>query len=153
MSPISSGRPNVTVWCGSMMGITVPATPCVASPNFGTLDGQSSPWLSMTGSNTIVLISGANRGLGRGLLGKHLAQRNHIMIAAHRAPSPTTAKELQDLPAGPGSKVVTVKLDASVAEDAFNAVREIRLEPRQQSQMGGREKSKMAGSATRSTRH
>ncbi|KAF7198250.1 Norsolorinic acid ketoreductase nor1 [Pseudocercospora fuligena] len=82
----------------------------------------------MTGSNIIVLISGANRGLGRGLLEKYLAQPNHTVIAANRAPNPTTAKELQDLPTGPGSKVIIVKLDASVTEDAFNAVRELQSE-------------------------
>ncbi|EME78050.1 uncharacterized protein MYCFIDRAFT_57497 [Pseudocercospora fijiensis CIRAD86] len=82
----------------------------------------------MTGSNTIVLISGANRGLGRGLLEKYLAQPNHIVIAANRAPNPTTAKEFQSLPSGAGSKVIVVKLDATVTEDAFDAVRELQSE-------------------------
>ncbi|KAI2611820.1 NAD(P)-binding protein [Hypoxylon sp. NC1633] len=76
-------------------------------------------------SPTVVLISGANRGLGRGLLGRYLARENHIVVAANRDPEHPTSKALGDLPAGQGSRVVIVKLDAAVESDASVAVEKL----------------------------
>lgn len=72
---------------------------------------------------TIVLISGANRGLGKGLLELYLAKPNHTVIAANRDPQHATSKALADLPTGPGSRLIVVKTDASVETDASEAVK------------------------------
>jgi NAD(P)-dependent dehydrogenase (short-subunit alcohol dehydrogenase family) len=74
---------------------------------------------------TIVLISGANRGLGKGLLELYLARPNHIVIAANRDPSNTSSLSLKDLPAGEGSKLIVVKVDAAVESDPAAAVKEL----------------------------
>lgn len=74
---------------------------------------------------TIVLISGANRGLGKGLLQLYLAKPNHIVIAANRDPSHATSKALADLPTGPGSRLIVVKTDASIQSDPLQAVKEL----------------------------
>lgn len=74
---------------------------------------------------TTVLISGANRGLGKGLLEIYVAKPDHTVIAAVRDPSHATAKALADLPTGAGSCVLVVKADASSESDALTAVKEI----------------------------
>lgn len=72
-----------------------------------------------------VLISGANRGLGKGLLQRYLTKPNHIVIAANRDPGHATSKALTDLPTGPGSRLIVVKCDSSVESDALEAVKEL----------------------------
>lgn len=74
---------------------------------------------------TTVLISGANRGLGKGLLCLYLAKSNHIVIAANRNPAHPSSKALHDLPTGSGTKLVIVKIDASIESDASVAVKEL----------------------------
>lgn len=74
---------------------------------------------------SIVLITGANRGIGQGLTERFLAEANHTVIAAVRNPGHATVKKLQDLPKGSNSQLIVVKLDASVEEDAKNAVTEL----------------------------
>ena len=73
-------------------------------------------------TSTVVFITGTNRGLGLGLLQKYLAQPNHTVIAGNRNPAHPSSKALTDLPKGEGSKLIVVKLDASVDQDAFTAV-------------------------------
>lgn len=74
---------------------------------------------------TIILISGANRGLGKELLQLYLAKPNHTVIAANRDPGHATSKALAELPASPGSRLVVVKTDASVESDPFEAVKQL----------------------------
>lgn len=74
---------------------------------------------------TIVLISGANRGLGKGLLQIYLAKPDHIVIAANRDPSHATSKALFDLPNGPGSRLIIVKVEASDESHPSEAVKEL----------------------------
>jgi len=74
---------------------------------------------------TIILISGANRGLGKGLVAAYLSQPNHIVIAANRDPSHSTSKSLQDLPKGDGSKLIVVKIDAQSESDPAAAVKQL----------------------------
>ncbi|TGO19977.1 hypothetical protein BPAE_0325g00040 [Botrytis paeoniae] len=77
---------------------------------------------------TIVLITGAHRGLGKGLLERYLALPNHIVIAANRDPSHESSKKLADLPKGPRDltlTVIVVKIDASAENDAFDAIQEL----------------------------
>ncbi|KAI8932191.1 hypothetical protein NX059_011071 [Plenodomus lindquistii] len=76
-------------------------------------------------TSTVVFITGANRGLGLGLLQKYLAQPNHTVIAGNRDPAHPSSQALADLPKGEGSKLIVVKIDASVEQDAFNAVEEL----------------------------
>ena len=75
---------------------------------------------------TIVLITGANRGLGLGPLKRYLVLPDHIIFAANRDPSHPTSKALADLPTGTGSRLIVVKTDASIASDPFDAVKELK---------------------------
>lgn len=77
-------------------------------------------------SQTIVLISGANRGLGQFLLKLYLAKPNHLVIAANRDPSHATSKALFDLPVAANSRLVVVKVDSSSESDSFSAVEELK---------------------------
>lgn len=76
-------------------------------------------------SPTIVLITGANRGIGKGLLALYLAKSNHTVIAANRDPTHSTSKALLDLPKAEGTSLLLVKIDATVAEDPANAVKQL----------------------------
>ena len=74
---------------------------------------------------TVVLISGANRGLGKGLLELYLAKPEHTVIAFNRDPSHASSKALSELPTGSGSKLIVVKSDATVETDPLEAVKEL----------------------------
>ncbi|KAI0883738.1 NAD(P)-binding protein [Annulohypoxylon maeteangense] len=74
----------------------------------------------------IILISGAARGLGKGLVERYLAQPNHLVIAANRNPGSPASQTLSQLPVAEGSRLVVVKLDATVDTDAADAVKELR---------------------------
>ena len=76
-------------------------------------------------SSTVVLITGANRGIGKGLLELYLAKPNHTVIAANRDPEHATSKALLDLPTAKGTSLLLVKIDATVAEDPANAVKHL----------------------------
>lgn len=98
-------------------------------------------------SNTVVLITGVNRGkypsgslflltmraddsllfegLGKGLLETYLARPNHTVIGAVRDPSAATATSLHDLPKGPSSTLIIVKIDSTSETDAHAAVKEL----------------------------
>jgi norsolorinic acid ketoreductase len=73
---------------------------------------------------TVVLITGGNRGLGQGLVRRYLALPNHTVIAGNRNPAHPTSKALPDLPLADGSKFIVVKIDATVHQDAIDAVKE-----------------------------
>ncbi|KAI0202533.1 hypothetical protein F4808DRAFT_65385 [Astrocystis sublimbata] len=77
-------------------------------------------------SQTIVLITGASRGLGKALLQRYLAQPNHTVIAANRNPDDKNSKSLADLPKGKNSILITTKYDAAVEQSAFDVVSELR---------------------------
>ncbi|KAI1379957.1 NAD(P)-binding protein [Hypoxylon crocopeplum] len=74
---------------------------------------------------TIILITGANRGVGKGLLERYAARDNHIVIAANRDPEHPTSGALENVPTGQGSRIIIVKIDASVESDASAAVQEL----------------------------
>lgn len=74
---------------------------------------------------TIVLISGANRGIGKGLVERYLARDDHTVVAAVRDPNHSTSKSLAELPAGQHSRLVVVKIDSNVETDALEAVEEL----------------------------
>lgn len=61
---------------------------------------------------TIVLITGANRGIGKGILELYLKKPDHTIIAANRDPSHTSSLALADLPKAEGTKLHVIKIDA-----------------------------------------
>jgi Dehydrogenases with different specificities (related to short-chain alcohol dehydrogenases) len=60
---------------------------------------------------TIVLITGANRGIGKGILELYLQKPNHTVIAANRDPSHPTSAALADLSKAKGTTLEVIKLD------------------------------------------
>ncbi|KXG50412.1 Short-chain dehydrogenase/reductase SDR [Penicillium griseofulvum] len=72
-----------------------------------------------------ILISGANKGIGRGLVAKYLARDNVTVIAAVRNPTSSEATSLSDFPTGKGSRLIIVKIDASSNTDAKAAVEKL----------------------------
>ena len=74
---------------------------------------------------TLVLITGANRGLGKGLLELYLAKPNHTIIAANRDPNHATSKALLDLPKASGTSLLLIKIDATSPTDPGDAVKQL----------------------------
>ncbi|KAH7386383.1 hypothetical protein BKA64DRAFT_680822 [Cadophora sp. MPI-SDFR-AT-0126] len=72
-------------------------------------------------ANTTVLITGANRGIGKGLLEIYLARPSHTVIAAVR--DPKTATSLNSLPKGPSSTLIIVKIDNTSETDPAAAIK------------------------------
>lgn len=72
------------------------------------------------------LITGANRGIGRGFVQQILQKPSVTVIAAVRDPSHPTSKSLSDLPRETGTQLIVVKLDSTVETDAAAAVAELR---------------------------
>ncbi|KAI1126545.1 hypothetical protein F5Y10DRAFT_293673 [Nemania abortiva] len=77
---------------------------------------------------TVVLITGATRGLGRALVQRFLALPNHTVIAANRDPSAADSTSLSELPKGSGSVLIVTKYDAKAEQSPFDVVRELREE-------------------------
>ncbi|KAM0277201.1 hypothetical protein ACHAQH_005984 [Verticillium albo-atrum] len=77
-------------------------------------------------SPTTFLITGANRGLGKGFTAK-LLQRSGVTVIA-TARDPASASSLEQLPKGSGSRLIIVKLDSSVDADASAAVKQLQTE-------------------------
>jgi NAD(P)-dependent dehydrogenase (short-subunit alcohol dehydrogenase family) len=73
----------------------------------------------------IVLITGGNRGLGKGLLELYLAKPNQTVIAANRDPEDATSKALLELPEAEGSSLLLVKIDSTVPTDAAEAMKHL----------------------------
>ncbi|KAH6655815.1 aflatoxin biosynthesis ketoreductase nor-1 [Truncatella angustata] len=72
------------------------------------------------------LITGANRGIGKGFVQRILQKDSTTVVAAVRDPLHPTSKALADLPKGAGTKLIIVKLDSAVEEDAIRAVAQLR---------------------------
>ena len=75
---------------------------------------------------TTILITGANRGLGHGLLTRYLSLPNYTIIACVLFPSHPSSQSLTTLSRGTNSTLVILKLDASIPSDATEAIRELR---------------------------
>jgi norsolorinic acid ketoreductase len=75
----------------------------------------------------IVLITGANRGIGKGLLERYLRRPKHIIIAATRDPEHITSKELSTLPKAEDTSLVVIKLDLLDPEGSNAAVKELAI--------------------------
>jgi NAD(P)-dependent dehydrogenase (short-subunit alcohol dehydrogenase family) len=76
-------------------------------------------------SPTVVLITGANRGIGKGLLEIYLSRPNHTVIAANRDPDHPTSQELSTIPVADNTKLIVAKLDALSPTDPASAVQEL----------------------------
>ncbi|KAI1628846.1 hypothetical protein EDD37DRAFT_23295 [Exophiala viscosa] len=74
---------------------------------------------------TTYLITGASRGLGRGLVETYLSRPSNTVVAAVRDPSSHTSQTLYDLPRGPSSSLIVVKIDSHSEADAEAAVEEL----------------------------
>ncbi|KAJ5775216.1 uncharacterized protein N7511_000227 [Penicillium nucicola] len=74
--------------------------------------------------STVAFVTGANRGLGFGLVKSFVANPNYVVVAAVRDPAHPTVKELSELSTGEGSSIIVVKYDAGVEQSAFDAVKE-----------------------------
>ncbi|KAI3320586.1 putative NADPH-dependent 1-acyl dihydroxyacetone phosphate reductase [Xylariaceae sp. AK1471] len=77
-------------------------------------------------TRTIVLITGAKRGLGKALVQRFLALPNHTVIAANRNPDDPASQALADLPKGAESKLIVVKYDAKVEQSPFDVAKELK---------------------------
>ncbi|KAL2837787.1 hypothetical protein BJY01DRAFT_237748 [Aspergillus pseudoustus] len=77
-------------------------------------------------TSTIVLITGASRGIGRGIIELYASKPNHTIIAANRDPTHQTSQELISLPTAEGTTVKLVKLDATSDTDGAAAADTIR---------------------------
>uniref|UniRef100_A0A8H7KAU2 Uncharacterized protein n=1 Tax=Bionectria ochroleuca TaxID=29856 RepID=A0A8H7KAU2_BIOOC len=72
-------------------------------------------------SNNVVLITGANRGIGRQMAASLLLRPATTVIATVRDPAHELSKSLSDLPASEGSKIIVSVFDAKKGPDALLA--------------------------------
>jgi len=77
---------------------------------------------------TSVLITGANKGIGRGFVENYLARPDITVVAAARNPAGKDAQELLTLPTGKGSKLILVKIESTSDTDAVKAVETIKAQ-------------------------
>ncbi|KAI5310714.1 hypothetical protein KEM55_003020 [Ascosphaera atra] len=75
----------------------------------------------MTSTSVNVLITGANRGIGRCFVERYLSRPNHIVIAAVRDPS-AAESDLNSLPKGKDSKLFVVKIVSDDFESPKHAI-------------------------------
>ncbi|KAL2829149.1 hypothetical protein BDW59DRAFT_170564 [Aspergillus cavernicola] len=79
-------------------------------------------------SSTIVLITGANRGIGRGLLELYLSKPNHTVIAANRDPNHPSSRDILALPTAAGTTAKLVKLDITSPTEAADAAETLKTQ-------------------------
>jgi len=73
-------------------------------------------------SNTIYLITGANRGLVKGLVKYYLSQPRNTVIAGVRDPEHSSAQALSQLPKDTSNTLILVKLESASEPDAAAAI-------------------------------
>ncbi|KAI0803420.1 hypothetical protein GGR55DRAFT_682755 [Xylaria sp. FL0064] len=76
-------------------------------------------------TQTIVLITGASRGLGRALAKRFLALPNHTVIAANRDPTSSTSTTLTSFPKGANSVLIITKYEAADGQSPFDMAQEL----------------------------
>ncbi|KAF2135646.1 uncharacterized protein K452DRAFT_303398 [Aplosporella prunicola CBS 121167] len=74
-------------------------------------------------SQTVVLITGAGRGIGKALATSYLGRDNTIVVAAIRKAA--SAEALSSIPKGNNSKLIVVHIDSSEEKSATAAVHEL----------------------------
>jgi norsolorinic acid ketoreductase len=75
--------------------------------------------------STTYLISGGNRGIGKGLVSTLLSRPNTTVITLVRDPNHGTSQSLSSLPKADGSKLIVEKYDAAASDSAFAAVQRL----------------------------
>ncbi|KAF1351424.1 aflatoxin biosynthesis ketoreductase-like protein nor-1 [Delphinella strobiligena] len=75
---------------------------------------------------TTVLVTGANKGLGRGFVEKYLSRPETTVVAAVRNLAGKDSQELAELKKAQGSKLILVKIESTSESDAAKAVKEIK---------------------------
>uniref|UniRef100_L2FDG6 Aflatoxin biosynthesis ketoreductase nor-1 n=1 Tax=Colletotrichum fructicola (strain Nara gc5) TaxID=1213859 RepID=L2FDG6_COLFN len=73
-------------------------------------------------ANQTYLITGANRGIGKGFVTALLVRPSTTVIAGVRDPSASSSKALASLPKGASSTLILVKIDSSVDTDPAAAI-------------------------------
>ncbi|KAF4438725.1 ketoreductase [Fusarium acutatum] len=75
---------------------------------------------------TYVLITGCNRGIGRGLFETYVASADNIVVAAVRDPTADSSKELLNVAKGTNSRCILVNIDSASEMDALEAMSSLR---------------------------
>ncbi|CCT63347.1 related to ketoreductase [Fusarium fujikuroi] len=75
---------------------------------------------------TYVLITGCNRGIGKGLFETYIARTDHVVVAAVRDPTAKSSKELLNVTKGTNSRCILVKIDSASETDALEAIKSLR---------------------------
>ncbi|KAJ5823592.1 hypothetical protein N7447_005932 [Penicillium robsamsonii] len=78
--------------------------------------------------DTIYLITGASRGIGRGIVEKLLARPNTTVIAAVRDPAGASSQSLESLSKDDSSRLIIVKIDSKSSTDPAAAVETLQRE-------------------------
>ncbi|MCJ1381700.1 hypothetical protein MMC17_004811 [Xylographa soralifera] len=74
---------------------------------------------------TTVLVSGANKGIGKGFVEKYLSRPNTTVVATVRNTSAPDSKSLNHLPKANGSKLIVVRVESTSEIDAVEAVKSL----------------------------
>ncbi|KAH8435279.1 SDR family oxidoreductase [Aspergillus melleus] len=77
---------------------------------------------------TTVLITGANRGIGKGLVAAYLRKPNITVIAACRDTSPEKTEHLHSLPRGTNCNLITVSLSLDQPSGIIEAVQKLQAQ-------------------------
>lgn len=72
-----------------------------------------------------VLITGANRGIGKAFVETYLSRPDHVVIAAVRTPEHATSKSLAEIAKAEGSSLIVVKIDSTVEKNAAASVEQL----------------------------
>ncbi|EPE34560.1 NAD(P)-binding Rossmann-fold containing protein [Glarea lozoyensis ATCC 20868] len=77
-------------------------------------------------ANTTYLITGGNRGIGRGLAAALLTRPSTTVIVSVRNPQDSSSLSLRDLPAGPSSSLIIIPIDFNVNESVAAGIAELK---------------------------
>ncbi|PYI02688.1 NAD(P)-binding protein [Aspergillus sclerotiicarbonarius CBS 121057] len=75
--------------------------------------------------DTVVLVTGASRGIGRTLVETCLLRPKHTVIASVRNTGVDYVQELEALPKGNGSRLQLIKIESSNSQDPAMAIKDV----------------------------
>ncbi|CZT05530.1 related to ketoreductase [Rhynchosporium agropyri] len=81
----------------------------------------------MVATTINVLITGCNRGIGKGLLTTYLSRPSHVVVGAVRDIDSLSSAALHDLPKGHDSRLILLKLDSTSTTDASELVEDLQI--------------------------